>query len=93
MKYDIQFTDQFKKDLKLAKKQNKNLDKPFEVIDILANGGTPEAKIIKQGDSYQRYGSPCLTQTFIPAINTYQSSGYIYILFLINLCESSSINF
>ena len=27
MKYDIQFTNQFKKDLKLAKKQNKNLDK------------------------------------------------------------------
>ena len=52
-----------------------------------------EAKIIKQGDSYQRYESPCLTQIFIPAINTYQSSGYIYILFLINLCESSSINF
>ena len=40
MKYDIQFTNQFKKDLKLAKKQNKNLDKLFEVIDILANGGT-----------------------------------------------------
>ena len=32
------------KDLKLAKKQNKNLDKLFEVIDILANGGTLEAK-------------------------------------------------
>ena len=44
MKYDIQFTNQFKKDLKLAKKQNKNLDKLFEVIDILANGGTLEAK-------------------------------------------------
>ena len=43
MKYDIQFTTQFKKDLKLAKKQNKNLDKLFEVIDILANGGTLEA--------------------------------------------------
>ena len=27
MKYDIQFTNQFKKDLKLAKKQNKDLDK------------------------------------------------------------------
>ena len=40
MKYDIQFTNQFKKDLKLAKKQNKNLDKLFEVIDILANSGT-----------------------------------------------------
>ena len=37
MKYDVQFTNQFKKDLKLAKKQNKNLDKLFEVIDILAN--------------------------------------------------------
>ena len=43
MKYDIQFTNQFKKDLKLAKKQNKNLDKLFEVIDILANGGTLDA--------------------------------------------------
>ena len=42
MKYDIQFTNQFKKDLELAKKQNKNLDKLFEVIDILANGGTLE---------------------------------------------------
>ena len=30
--------------MKLAKKQNKNLDKLFEVIDILANGGTLEAK-------------------------------------------------
>ena len=44
MKYDVQFTNQFKKDLKLAKKQNKNLDKLFEVIEILANGGTLEAK-------------------------------------------------
>ena len=44
MKYDVQFTNQFKKDLKLAKKQNKNLDKLFEVIDILANGGTLDAK-------------------------------------------------
>ena len=44
MKYDIQFTNQFKKDLKLAKKQNKNLDKLFEVIDILANGGILNAK-------------------------------------------------
>ena len=44
MKYDVQFTNQFKKDLKLAKKQNKNLDKLFEVIDILANGGTLDVK-------------------------------------------------
>ena len=44
MKYEVQFTNQFKKDLKLAKKQNKNLDKLFEIIDILANGGTLELK-------------------------------------------------
>lgn len=44
MKYNVQFTNQFKKDLKLAKKQNKNLDKLFEVIHILADGGTLDAK-------------------------------------------------
>lgn len=44
MKYDIKFTTQFKKDLKLAKKQNKNLDKLFEVVNILANGDNLDAK-------------------------------------------------
>ena len=44
MKYYVQFTNQFKKDLKLAKKQGKNLDKLFEVIDILANGVALDAK-------------------------------------------------
>lgn len=40
MKYEVRFTSQFKKDLKLAKRQSKNLEKLFEVINILANGGT-----------------------------------------------------
>lgn len=44
MKYSIEFTTRLKKDLKLAKKQNKNLDKMFEVIEILANGGKLDAK-------------------------------------------------
>ena len=44
MKYDIQFTSQFKKDLKLAKKQNKNPDKLFDVIETLASGKVLEAK-------------------------------------------------
>ena len=44
MKYDIQFTSQFKKDLKLAKKQNKDLDKLFNVVEILASGKALEAK-------------------------------------------------
>ena len=44
MKYDIQFTTQFKKDLKRAKKQNKDLDKLFDVIGVLASGKVLEAK-------------------------------------------------
>lgn len=40
MKYEVKFTSQFKKDLKLAKKQNKNLDKLFEVVELLASGNT-----------------------------------------------------
>lgn len=37
MKYSIKFTSQFKKDLKLAKKQNRDLNKLFEIVDLLAN--------------------------------------------------------
>ena len=44
MKYSIEFTTQFKKDLKLAKKQNKNLDKMFEVVEILANSDKLDSK-------------------------------------------------
>ena len=44
MMYEIKFTNQFKKDLKLAKKQGKNIDKLFTVIQKLANGETLEIK-------------------------------------------------
>ena len=44
MKYQIKFTTQFKKDIKLAKKQKKDLDKLFEVIDQLAQGKALESK-------------------------------------------------
>lgn len=43
-KYDIQFTGQFKRDFKLAKKQHRNLDRLFKVIDVLAAGGTLDEK-------------------------------------------------
>lgn len=35
---EIRYTSRFKKDLKLAQKQNKNLDKLFAVVEKLANG-------------------------------------------------------
>ncbi len=38
MKYKVKFTSQFKKDIKKSKKQGKDLDKLFEVVEILANG-------------------------------------------------------
>lgn len=38
MKYKVKFTGQFKRDLKLAKKQNRDLDKLYEVIELLASG-------------------------------------------------------
>ena len=44
MKYEIRFTNQFKKDVKLAKKQGKDLDKLFDVIGVLASGETLDEK-------------------------------------------------
>lgn len=44
MKYEIKFTTRFKKDIKLAKKQGKNLDKLFIVVEKLANGEVLEQK-------------------------------------------------
>ncbi len=44
MKYDIRFTNQFKKDVKLAKKQGKDINKLFLLINTLANRDTLEEK-------------------------------------------------
>ena len=44
MKYEIRFTTQFKKDLKLAKKQGKDTEKLFDVIERLANGDVLDEK-------------------------------------------------
>ena len=44
MKYEIQKTSQFKKDLKLALKRNCDIKKLQEIITLLANGETlPES--------------------------------------------------
>ena len=44
MKYIVDFTKQFKKDIKLAKKKGKDKDKIFEVVEKLANDEVLEAK-------------------------------------------------
>ena len=40
MKYEIKFTSQFKRDLKLAKKQHRDISCLMTVIEQLANGET-----------------------------------------------------
>ena len=44
MKYEVRFTGQFKKDLKLSQKQGKDVDKLFAVVEKLANGELLEDK-------------------------------------------------
>ena len=44
MKYEVRFTNQFKKDIKLAQKQGKDIEKLFSVVDILASGEPRPAK-------------------------------------------------
>ncbi len=40
MKYEVTCTAQFKKDIRRARKQRKDLDKLFTAVSILADGGT-----------------------------------------------------
>lgn len=44
MKYEIKFTTQFKKDLKIAKKQGKDIEHLLQVVEKLANGEKLEEK-------------------------------------------------
>ena len=44
LKYKIKFTSRFKKDLKLAKKQGKNIDKLFEIVEKIAKDETLDEK-------------------------------------------------
>ena len=44
MKYEIRFSGQFRKDIKLAKKQGKDVEKLFDVVALLAEGAPLPAK-------------------------------------------------
>lgn len=44
MKYEVRFTNQYKKDLKLAKKQGKDIEKMYDIVEMLANGEALEPK-------------------------------------------------
>ncbi|MBQ7516152.1 MAG: type II toxin-antitoxin system YafQ family toxin [Schwartzia sp.] len=49
MRYEVRFTRQFKRDLKLAKKQGKDLEKLYDVIEQLANGDVLDEKYHDHG--------------------------------------------
>ena len=40
MKYQVIYTSKFKKDLKLAKKQNRDLDKLYKIVELLSTGNS-----------------------------------------------------
>ena len=44
MRYQVKFTNQFKRDLKLAEKQGKDTERLFRVVERPANGETLEPK-------------------------------------------------
>ena len=44
IKYELDFTSKFKKDVKLLKKQGENIEKLYEIINILASGEELDAK-------------------------------------------------
>lgn len=49
MKYKVKLTGQFKRDVKLAKKQGKDTDKLFNVISTIAEGKKLDAKYRDHG--------------------------------------------
>ena len=44
MKYEIRFSTRFKKDLKRAQKQGKDIDLLFKIVNQIANGETLDRK-------------------------------------------------
>lgn len=44
MKYKIEFTKQFQRDVKLAAKQHRDLERLFEVVDSLQKGETLDSR-------------------------------------------------
>ena len=61
MKYEVRFTGQFKKDLKRAKKQGKDTNELFAVIEKLSNGEKLEEKYRDHGLSGNYKGSGNVT--------------------------------
>lgn len=63
MKYEVKFTTQFKRDLKLAKRQGKNVDKLFEVINTIAEDKelSPKYRDHNLSGEYAGWGVPCGT--------------------------------
>ena len=44
MKYEVRFTTQFRKDIKLAKRQGRDIDKLFDIVNMLADGKPLDGK-------------------------------------------------
>lgn len=90
MKYEVKFTNQFKKDLKLPKKQNKDLDKLFEVVNILTDGGTLDARY-RYHDLYGNYKGTRECHIAPDWLLVYEICGEVLVLMLYRLGTYSEL--
>lgn len=90
MKYEVKFTNQFKKNLKLPKKQNKDLDKLFEVVNILADGGTLDARY-RDHDLYGNYKGTRECHIAPDWLLVYEICGEVLVLMLYRLGTYSEL--
>ena len=90
MRYEVRFTRQFKRDLKLAKRQGKDLGKLYDVIERLANGETLDEKYCDHGLKGEYEGSrECHIEP--DWLLVYEFQGEVLVLILYRLGSHSEL--
>ncbi len=90
MKYEISITNQFKKDLKLARKQGKNEDKLWEIVEKLANGETLDEKY-KDHNLTGKYAGCRECHIYPDRLLVYKQENGVLILLLYRLGSHSEL--
>lgn len=90
MKYEVRFTGQFKKDLKLAKKQGKDLEKLYAVIERLSAGETLDARY-QDHELIGKYRGTCECRTEPDWLLIYEYCDEVLVLMLYRISNHSEI--
>ena len=90
MKYKIKYTNRFKKDLKLLKKQGKDINKLFYIIEKIAKGETLEDKYKDHSlNGIYKKTRECHVETDLLLI--YEKFEYILVLTLVRTGSHSDL--